>query len=360
MSTAIKETAADRRKREAKQQLIQDGKAFRQRATAMSMAVLTGWVGEERAREAAGRLSAALAASAASARNPSDFYACTPDSVARCVAVSALTGIMPSVGAGSLAYLIPRRPRKDEPPQLNYQLSHRGMNALAGRAQRTMVAIPLGPNDKIEIDDSGEVRVIDRDIDNPVDDIEDLRGIMLIVKNTETGVTLSRNFVAKKLILARRAMSDAFNAKNGPSGPWVDWPIEMAQKTAMHYAIGRGWCVIDDTEALRALTADIDGDLAASDMPVGLEHDEPPQKTLEVKIKSAAAEITGKSNIDATDASLEHEALFVDCEAVVSEHPDPDEVRAAFERVESCKGMPTEWVKQLRELAGKRIAELTS
>ena len=32
-------------------------------------------------------------------------------------------------------------------------------------------------------------------------------------------------------------------------------------KTAMHYAIGRGWCVIDDTEAVRALQADVQSDI---------------------------------------------------------------------------------------------------
>jgi hypothetical protein len=32
-------------------------------------------------------------------------------------------------------------------------------------------------------------------------------------------------------------------------------------KTAMHYAISRGWCVIDDTEAVRALSADVADDV---------------------------------------------------------------------------------------------------
>lgn len=32
-------------------------------------------------------------------------------------------------------------------------------------------------------------------------------------------------------------------------------------KTAMHYAIGRGWCIIDDTEAARALNADVEAEL---------------------------------------------------------------------------------------------------
>ena len=123
--------------------------AYRRQASALAKGILTDWVGEDRAAEASGRISAALSAAAASAKKPEEFYACTPQSVATCVAVSALTGVMPSTGATSLAYLIPRRARKGEPPQLTYQLSHRGLNALARRSGQTMIAIPIGLDDRI-------------------------------------------------------------------------------------------------------------------------------------------------------------------------------------------------------------------
>lgn len=241
---------------------------FREAALGMSHKLLDDWVGPDRANEAAGRISIALAASAANARNPQDFYDCTLESIGRVVAISALTGIMPSTGAVALAYAVPRRPRKGEKPQLQYMLSHRGINALANRAGMHMVAIPISYTDKVKTTETGEVIVEERDIDNPPKTEDELRGVMLLVKQLETGRTVCSGWVAKSLILERRAMSDGYNyaerqgndyAKD--TDPWHKWFTEQAMKTAMHYAIGRGWCVIDDTEAVRALQADVQSDI---------------------------------------------------------------------------------------------------
>lgn len=244
---------------------------FRRQTTTIASSMLNDWVGPERAKEAAGRLAVALSAAAASAKNPQDFYDCTPQSVAAVIAISALTGIHVGTGAASLAYAIPRRARKGEPPQLQYQLSHRGINALAGRADRVMIPIPIGKNDKIEIDDSGDVTIVSRDFDNPPTNEHELRGIVLVVKIASTGSIIMRQWVAQKIINERRAVSDSFQfaEKNDwaqKTDPWHRWYVEQAMKTAMHYGISRGWCVIDDTEAVRALAAD-----AASDIPA-LEH----------------------------------------------------------------------------------------
>jgi hypothetical protein len=241
---------------------------FREAALSMSHKLLDDWVGLDRANEAAGRISIALAASAANARNPQDFYDCTLESVGRVVAISALTGIMPSTGAVALAYAVPRRPRKGEKPQLQYMLSHRGINALANRAGMHMVAIPISYADKVKTTETGEVIVEERDIDNPPKTEDELRGVMLLVKQLETGRTVCSGWVARSLILERRAMSDGYNYAERPGNdyakdtdPWHKWFTEQAMKTAMHYAIGRGWCVIDDTEAVRALQADVQSDI---------------------------------------------------------------------------------------------------
>jgi recombinational DNA repair protein RecT len=240
---------------------------FRQRSTQIASTFLRDWVGEERAREATGRIATALSASAAAAKNPQDFYDCTPQSIAKVIAISALTGIMVSTGQAALAYAIPRRPRKGEPPQLQYQLSHRGIAALAKRADLSLVAYPISYADEVDTDQSGEVVIKSRDIDNPPQDEESLRGVMVLVRSTVTGTVLSRGFVAKKIINARREQSDSYLYAEKPgnswakdSSPWHKWYTEMAIKTAMHYAIGRGWCVIDDTEAVRALSVDAEGD----------------------------------------------------------------------------------------------------
>ncbi|MGV3485381.1 MAG: recombinase RecT [Planctomycetaceae bacterium] len=244
-----KEKADAKRKEQAKQ--------FRSTATATAMSLLTQWVGPDRAKEATGRIATAIASSAASAKDPDAFYACTPASVANAVAVSALTGIMPGTGAGALAYVYPRAPRQGAQPLLLYQLSHRGCNALARRCGQTMIAIPISKKDEIEVDDSGDVHIINRDIDNPPTKYDELRGVMVIVKQLNSGLTIMRGWVPKTLIDKRKAVS---TSASSDKSPWHNWPVEQAMKTAMHYAINRGWCVIDDTEAVRALSIDADND----------------------------------------------------------------------------------------------------
>lgn len=235
---------------------------FRKQATTIAYAMLADWVGEERAREATGRIAVAVAASAAAAKNPSDFYRCTPQSVATCIATAALTGIMPSTGSAALAYLIPQPPRRNEPPQLQYMLSHRGLNALARRCGQVMIAVPISYTDKIKTDDFGQFQVASRDIDNPPTTEQELRGVLILVREIATGMINTAAFVPKKLIEERRNVSKS--AKSDFS-PWNSWYVEMAMKTAMHYAISRGWCVVDDTEAVRALKMDADMDLALED-----------------------------------------------------------------------------------------------
>ena len=241
---------------------------FRSDVSKYAHSLLSTWVGEDRAAQATGRISVALAASAQSSRNPSDFYECTKESVAKVIAISALTGIMPSTGGYALAYAIPRRPRRGEAPQLQYQLSHRGINALANRAGLHMIAIPIGYDDEIETTSTGEVRVVRIDLDNPPTSEAELRGVIIQVKRFESSSLLATGWVAKKLILARRDGSDSFSFAEKPgneyakdSDPWHKWFAEMAMKTAMHYAIGRGWCVIDDTESVKALSLDVSTDV---------------------------------------------------------------------------------------------------
>lgn len=239
---------------------------FRLRNTQIATSLLKDWVGEEKAQEAAGRVAAALSASAASARDPSDFYACTPQSIGTSIAIAALTDIMPGVGATALAYVVPQRARRGEAPQLQYMLSHRGLNALARRCGQTMIAIPIGTHDQLQSDSDGDVRIVQRDIDNPPVKLADLRGVMVIVKELQSGAVLFRGWVPRVLIEQRRQMSRSANSE---FSPWHNWPVEMAMKTAMHYAISRGWCVIDDTSAAKALSVEAAADLPALPAPSG-------------------------------------------------------------------------------------------
>lgn len=232
---------------------------FRELTATIASSLLTDWVGAERAKEATGRIAAALAASAASAKNPNDFYECTPQSIGKCIAIAALTQIMPGAGPAALAYCVPKRPRKGEPPQLQFWFSHRGLAALAARGGFLVIPVPVGLNDSLSVVD-GEVTASVQSPDDPPMTWEDLRGVTVIVKAIATGVTLFRGWVPKKLIDQRRRASDTFRWAEGQAdwakqtSPWHAWPVEMAMKTGIHYAIGRGWCMIDDTAAMRALS----------------------------------------------------------------------------------------------------------
>jgi hypothetical protein len=131
-----------------------------------------------------------------------------------------------------------------------------------------MVATPISYRDVIQVDDDGEVCIVDRDFDNPPITEEEFRGIVLVVKIASTGQVLTRQWLPKKLINERRDTSDSYTFAEKPgnewaksSDPWHVWYVPQAMKTAMHYAIARGWCVIDDTEAVRALNADVESDL---------------------------------------------------------------------------------------------------
>jgi len=236
---------------------------FRDMATKNANSLLVDWVGEDRAKAASARIAVALSQAAQCSRKPEEFYNCTPASVGAVIAVAALTNIMPSSGPTSLAYAIPRRARReDQKPNLTYQLSHRGLNALAQRSNMTMLAVPIGYNDDIQITRDGDVEIRNIDFDDPPTTEEELRGIVLVVKQISTGHTISRGWVPKKLINQRRDESDSyqFALKESwaqSSDPWHIHYVPMAMKTAMHYGVARGWCVIDDTEAIRAMDMDI-------------------------------------------------------------------------------------------------------
>jgi recombinational DNA repair protein RecT len=230
-------------------------RAFKAAVTNIAKAMLDHW--GARSHEAVGRISCAMAAAAAAARDPADLLSCTPQSVAHCVAVAAMTGIMPGTGPAALAYLVPQRPRKGEPPQLQLVLSHRGLAALARRCGQTMVAIPIGQRDNIEITRDGQVSVRKLDLDQPPMTWDELRGVIVVVRDLRAGRVVHRGWVARALIERRRAMS---RSAASDYSPWSAWPVEMAMKTAMHYAVSRGWCVIDDTAAALALAAEAEMD----------------------------------------------------------------------------------------------------
>lgn len=272
------------------------GRQFRATCTQIATSLLTDWVGQDRASEAIGRVAVALSAAASASKKPEDFYDCTPESVGAVIAISALTGIMVGNTRNSLAYAIPRRQRKGEQPQLRYELSHRGVAALAKRSGQFLVPIPVSHADDVGIDENGEIIVKHIDIDNPPQTFEDLRGIVLLVKDLATNNVLFRGWVPKSSIEKRRNKSEGYrfalsNDWAQATDPWHAWPIEQSMKTAMHYAVSRGWCVIDDTSSIRALSVDSENSFGSSSVII----DAQPTKRIN-SLDSLTDRITGTSS----------------------------------------------------------------
>jgi hypothetical protein len=194
--------------------------------------MLTG----ERAKDVAGRVMIAL--EQARMVTPS-IVECSPESVKRALALMILTDTRPGGSAPKL-YLIPKRVKGSL--ELQAWFTHRALIDFAGRAG-WIVATALVSRDDSLIIENGEVHHAVTDPDNPPTRYEDLRGVVVYAwPKGDKGSKVSR-YVPKSTIDARRAVSDS--AKAGFS-PWNTWPIEMAEKTAIKYAVGRGLFPIDD------------------------------------------------------------------------------------------------------------------
>eukprot|EP00914_Ancora_sagittata_P018314 GHVO01036193.1.p1 GENE.GHVO01036193.1~~GHVO01036193.1.p1 ORF type:complete len:199 (+),score=19.45 GHVO01036193.1:282-878(+) len=113
---------------------------LRARVQGMANAMLVDMVGETKAAEAGARTALAFAAAHRAAKDPSQIERCSPESIAACVATSALTGLMPG-GPNPLCWLIPKG------GQLTWMPSHRGLTVLAQRAGYQIVPVAVGPCD---------------------------------------------------------------------------------------------------------------------------------------------------------------------------------------------------------------------
>jgi recombinational DNA repair protein RecT len=180
-------------------------------------------VDEEQVKKAVGRL--ALAIRKAGVTNDA-IYQCDPASVAQAVAMSALTGLMPG-GVKPEVYLIPRKGR------LEWQISVRGLQALATRyGWESIVAKPVHAEDEYRVFQGSEERIEHVPCGKWPTGMTDIRG-MYVRGKSRTGSVVCVD-VPIGVIEARRkaAQNDSV---------WRSWPIEMAQKTAIAWAISRGY-----------------------------------------------------------------------------------------------------------------------
>lgn len=217
--------------------------SVRQRAGSIANAMLSQMYGEERAKVAAGRISLAIASARAGARNAADFDRAamqSPASLAQCVAVSAATELYPG-GPNPPCYIIPQGGR------LNWRLSHRGVCILASRAGYHVQAVPVHVEDKIRVS-FGQVTEHEYS-DDPIS-LDDLAGVIVVVRRIGDPEPLVRNWVSVKRILERKRKT-----RTGPV--WNNWPVEMAMKTAILYTAARGTMPVESAEWQHAISEDM-------------------------------------------------------------------------------------------------------
>jgi len=199
---------------------------------------------------AAATVAQAFAASRAAARSPADFDAVldTPQgksSIARAVAQAALCRVYPG-GVSAAAYLVPGRPRKGDPMEIRYSLSHRGVAILAAEEGWSINPVPVHVEDAIRIS-FGEVE-LHESCGKEATVYDDLLGVYVTIRRN--GQVFARPWVSVGVIEARAARSPTAKSE---FSPWKSDPIAMAQKTAIHYCVARGILPIRSTHAREAM-----------------------------------------------------------------------------------------------------------
>jgi phage RecT family recombinase len=164
-----------------------------------------------------------------------EIATCSPESVAYCVAMCALTELMPG-GPLPTAYLIPRRAKGAM--ELQWQISWRGMTELARRAGWRIRAITVDKDDVFSVRRGLHEDLVHEPDPDRSPTYETLRGVYVVA--THPTEPAAWEWVPKALIERRRQVSQS------RSGPWTEWAVEMAQKTAIRYALGRGLVPLDD------------------------------------------------------------------------------------------------------------------
>ncbi len=224
---------------------------FHTHVQTLATSVLLARIGDKSAAtKAAARVAAAFHAAMRATRDPSAFERCTEASIVDCIGTSYETDLYPG-GPNPVCYLVPQAPRAGATPELQWRITHRGLAALSQRAGFTIRAIPIDKRDRFVVS-FGEVTEHTASPDSWPRSLDDLAGICVVVQQVG-GAVLVRGWVPTPLIRQRMA-------KARDKGVWQEWPVEMAQKTAIKYAAARGELVSDSPELRAALEADVRGD----------------------------------------------------------------------------------------------------
>lgn len=214
--------------------------SFRGDVEKFAATYLARLLGSEAGQRAGARVGLAFTAAVRAAKNPDALMSCSRESVATAVAMSALTNLMPG-GPAPAIWLVPKG------KELQWWLSHRGVTTLCLRAGYQVLAVAVHVADSVRIE-FGEV-VEHTPCDESAATLKDLAGVYLTVRRLESGIVLCRPWVSIRDIEKRQAKALTRDI-------WNAWPVEMAQKTAIKWAISRGLLPIEGLELNLALAGE--------------------------------------------------------------------------------------------------------
>ena len=224
-------------------------------------------------------------------------------SLAMAVAMVALTGFSPGLPGmpGAKAYLIPRKVGRDKVQVVSWQISAAGLRHMAAEDGYVVTGISVFAGDMVEcpaledptrtgwepapgppagdaaqpwaplpIDQSSASPPRLRPV-QPARCFDLLAGFLVLARARDTGAIHGWRWVDRETILVRRESSDAYGfavrdmndpkkadwqREKAADTPWVKWPLEMAEKAALAYAIRRGLVPLAD-RMTAVLSADV-------------------------------------------------------------------------------------------------------
>ena len=183
------------------------------------------------------------------------IYDCTASSVAQCICLSAITGLLPG-GAIPVVDLIPRNKRVKgrggwgSVLELSWQIGWRGYQALGERCGVDIEARLVYKTDKYDLRyglNPDLVHVPNAEAERSWDNLQCAYVIIRLPNGRVRFTDLTKSEIEKR---RDNSMSWSRNPP-GKRGPWEDWPLEMALKTIIRYSALRGVFPMDE-EALEA------------------------------------------------------------------------------------------------------------
>lgn len=219
-----------------------DYQQFVDRITTQVIAAMPVTVPDADLKRARARFRVAFSADAQQA-----LQECTPESVARAIVLSAMSGLYPG-GPRPDVWLIPRRNKhKGNALEAQWQMSFRGYIRLARRAGWELEPVIVFEGEKFEIVEGDKPALTHvRNLDLPKT-WETVRYAYIRVFPEGRRDQARIAYLTKAELQKRRNKAQDQNV-------WNEWPLEMVFKTMCHYAGNREMFPTDDP-ARNALTA---------------------------------------------------------------------------------------------------------